>query len=77
MPEAFGLEAGTGASGVAYDAWIKVQSMSSTDSLLKLARGIYHASLFETGFHNNTSNDLSKFSTGAYIYPGHQLSDAG
>ncbi len=35
----------------------------------KLARGVYHASLFETAFHNNTNNDLDKFSTGAYIYP--------
>ena len=69
MPEAFGLEAGTSATGVAKDAWAKVGSMTSGDSLLKIARGVYHASLFETAFHNNTSNDLSKFSTGAYIYP--------
>ncbi len=50
-------------------AWAKVASMSSGDSLLKIARGVYHASFFETAFHNNTNNDLSKFSTGAYIYP--------
>ena len=42
---------------------------SGGGSLLKLARGVYHASLFETAFHNNTSNALDKFSTGAYIYP--------
>ena len=69
MPEAFGLEAGTSATGIAKDAWAKVNSMTSGDSLLKIARGVYHASLFETAFHNNTNNDLSKFSTGAYIYP--------
>ena len=69
MPEAFGLEAGTSATGIAKDAWAKVASMTSGDSLLKIARGVYHASLFETAFHNNTNNDLSKFSTGAYIYP--------
>ena len=50
MPEAFGLESGTNATGVAKDAWAKVQSMTSGDSLLKLARGVYHASLFEDGF---------------------------
>ena len=69
MPEAFGLEAGANAAGVAKDAWARVQSMSTGDTLQKIARGVYHASLFETGFHNNTNNDLSKFSTGAYIYP--------
>ena len=69
MPEAFGLETGTSANGIAKDAWAKVGTMTSGDSLLKIARGVYHASLFETAFHNNTNNDLSKFSTGAYIYP--------
>ncbi len=69
MPEAFGLESGTSATGVAKDAWAKVESMSTGDTLQKIARGIYHSSLFETGFHNNVNNDLDKFSTGAYIYP--------
>ena len=70
MPEAFGLEAGPNATGLAHDAWNSVQSMAgNSGNLLKLARGVYHASLFETAFHNNTNNDLDKFSTGAYIYP--------
>ena len=43
--------------------------MTTGDTLSKIARGVYHASLFETAFHNNTNNDLDKFSTGAYIYP--------
>ena len=69
MPVAFGLEAGTNGTGIAKSAWAKVQGMSTSDTLSKIARGVYHASLFETAFHNNTSNDLDKFSTGAYVYP--------
>src|SRR5205823_11490679 len=32
-------------------------------------RAANHASTFEPAYHNNTSNVLSKFSTGAYITP--------
>lgn len=70
LPEVFGLEAGANATGIAHDAWVKIGSTPNGGAnLLKLARGVYHASLFETAFHNNTSNTLDKFSTGAYIYP--------
>ncbi len=70
MPEAFGLEAGTSATGHRQRRLGEgAVDDRRGDTLLKLARGVYHASLFETAFHNNTNNDLDKFSTGAYIYP--------
>jgi glycosidase len=69
VSEPFGSESGLSATGIAKDAWADVLSMSTGDSSIKLARGVYHASLFETAFHNNTNNDLDKFSTGAYVYP--------
>src|SRR5205823_4637961 len=37
--------------------------------LVSLARATLHASEFETAFHNQVNNDLSKFSTGGYINP--------
>ena len=69
LPQPYGLETATNGTGTVSQAWSKVQGVSAANNLLKLARGVFHASLFETAFHNNTSNDLSKFSTGAYIYP--------
>ena len=65
----YGLETTVNGTGIVKQAWSKVQAISPSNNLLKLARGVFHASLFETAFHNNTNNDLSKFSTGAYIYP--------
>jgi hypothetical protein len=60
---------GSGA-GLADSAWNSVAALSgSYGSLAKLARGTAHASVFETAFHDQTANDLGKFSTGTYIYP--------
>ena len=69
MSQPYGLETSTTSTGIVSSAWSKVNTISSANNLLKLARGVFHASLFETAFHNNANNDLSKFSTGAYIYP--------
>ena len=38
-------------------------------ALGKLARGTAHAATFITAFHDQTSNDLTKYSTGAYLTP--------
>ena len=60
----------SGSNGVVNSAWLQVGLMSSgTTNLAKLARGTLHAAMFETAFHNQTSNDLTKFSDGAYVYP--------
>ena len=76
LPVPFDLRAGSAPAG----SWTQLGSRSAesfrgppTPALLSLARATIHASVFETAFHNQTSNDLSKFSTGAYINPGQQL----
>jgi len=58
-----------GTDGVSNDAWNSVGSISASSPLSKLARATAFAGAFETAFHNETNNDLSKYSTGAYIYP--------
>ena len=61
-----------GANGLADAAWTSVTGINANAQnfgLLGLARATEHAAMFETAFHNQTNNDLSKFSTGAYIYP--------
>ncbi len=70
MPTAFG-QVGV-AGGVADSAWSAVVGIpvnAPNVGLLTLARATAHASVFETAFHDQTNNDLSKFSTGTYIYP--------
>jgi hypothetical protein len=54
--------------GIVSQAWTEVDAVTDTN-LSKLARGIIHASTFETAFHDEDNNNLSKFSTGDYIYP--------
>ncbi|MDF3130755.1 alpha-amylase family glycosyl hydrolase [Kiritimatiellaeota bacterium B1221] len=66
LPGAFG-EIGVG--GISDTAWTQVDAMSGTDGLSRLGRATLHAGMFVTAFHNQSNNDLSKFSTGAYIYP--------
>ena len=68
MPLAFGSISGT--TGVASAAWLQVGALSSGGTGLgKLSRGTLHAAMFETAFHDETNNDLTKFSDGAYVYP--------
>jgi hypothetical protein len=69
LPTPFGL---TGSSGVVNSAWNSVTGIvpgPANTGLSSLARATIHAAEFETAFHNQTNNDLSKFSTGAYINP--------
>ncbi len=59
-----------GVSGVSNSAWSLVSTLPAPSSAFaQLARGTLHSAMFVTAFHNNTNNDLSKFSTGAYLYP--------
>ena len=59
-----------GLGGVADTAWNGVSGLNTAwGSLAKLGRGTMHASMFETAFHNQTANDLTKFSTGSYVTP--------
>ena len=54
--------------GVVSDTWFRVQAVADSN-LAALARSVKHASTFQTAFHAQQNNDLSKFSTGDYIYP--------
>jgi hypothetical protein len=73
MPTTYGwLDGAPSPTGIVVSAWQAVNGIvggSTNSGLLSLARATLHASEFETAFHNQTANDLTKFSTGAYIYP--------
>jgi glycosidase len=55
-------------TGIVSSAWQQVNNVTIAGAS-KLARATAHAAVFETAFHDQTANDLSKFSTGAYITP--------
>ncbi len=67
LPGKFGT---IGIDGIANDAWNKVDGIADPNSGQgKLGRSTAHAAMFVTAFHEQSNNDLSKFSTGEYIYP--------
>ena len=58
-----------GDTGHANAAWSAVNSVSAAN-LQKVARAVIGGAMFQTAFHfSAAATDLSKFSTGAYIYP--------
>lgn len=65
MPKAYGMMY---TQGVVTDTWDQVMSIADTN-LAKLARSALHASVFQTAFHDNSEGDLSRWSSGEYIYP--------
>ena len=70
VPEAFGQ---VGVGGAAASAWTRATMATGF-----LARATAHAAVFETAFHDQGNNDLSKFSTGEYIHPDgdyHELAE--
>ncbi len=56
------------AGGLVSQAWARVTAIADTN-LAKLARAAFHASLFETAFHNEDNGDLTRFSTGEFVWP--------
>ena len=67
LPDKFGT---IGISGIANETWSKIEDINDPISgQSKLGRSAAHAAMFVTAFHNQTNNNLSKFSTGEYIYP--------
>ena len=54
--------------GTITSAWTEVGAIADTN-LAKLGRGILHASVFQTAFHDEDNNNTAKFSTGDYVYP--------
>ncbi len=57
-----------GVNGHANAAWLAANSAYRTN-LRQVAAAVIGGAMFQTAFHNTTNNDLSKFSTGDYIYP--------
>ena len=53
--------------GVARTAWLDVTAVTNP-GLRPLAEAVMHASVFQTAFHNQSNNNLEKFSTGDYVY---------
>ncbi len=69
LPQSFGVQS-TNDSKIADLTWDEVGSMTTPGSRLgKLARATAHGSTLLSAFHNQQNNDLSKHSTGAYIWP--------
>lgn len=61
-----------GVNGHANEAWQAANSANMAafrPSLHQVAGAVIHGAMFQTAFHNTANNDLSKFSTGDYIYP--------
>lgn len=63
-----------GVSGHSHATWQNLTNVGLYPGLAPLAGSAFHAAMFQTAFHNTTNNNLSKFSTGAYIFPD---TDAG
>jgi len=55
-------------TGIISSTWERVSNIGNSD-ISRLARSALHASAFETAFHNEEEHDLSRWSTGDYIYP--------
>ena len=65
MPNAYGM---LYTGGVVSQAWNRVQSVTNA-GLGRLARGVLHASVFETAFHGGDVGNMAKFSDGTYVEP--------
>jgi hypothetical protein len=65
LPKAFGNISTT---GIIKDAWDKLTTINNPH-LKRLSRTTLHASTFVTAFHNQSGVNLTKFSTGEYVYP--------
>lgn len=65
LPDSFGQ---VGIDGIADATWSDVASINNSETG-ELGRTAAHAAMFVTAFHDQQNNDLSKFSTGTYIYP--------
>ena len=58
-----------GDSGHSHNTWQAIAGIPASGGLYDLASASIHAAMFQTAFHNTTNNNLTKFSTGAYIFP--------
>lgn len=65
VPTAYGM---LYTGGIVSNTWDIVKGLTDAN-IANLARAVMHASVFETAFHNNEEHDLSRWSTGEYMYP--------
>lgn len=63
-----GIPYGSMTNGILSNAWRTVQGIAHAD-VKRLAQQTLFASTFETAFHNETNNNLSRWSHGDYMYP--------
>jgi len=66
-PTAFGKQSVS--SGVVGVSWGATQGLAPASQVGLLARSALHASTFQTAFHDQVNNDISRYSTGTYIWP--------
>ena len=67
LPAAFGQ---IGVSGLANTSWTAGTTLAVAEPNLGfLTRNAFHASMWLTAFHDQPTADLSKYSTGEYLYP--------
>ncbi|WP_168442445.1 alpha-amylase family glycosyl hydrolase [Pontiella desulfatans] len=69
VPDEYGM---LYSGGIVSSSWAQVSALATPDGALgQLARATLHASVFETAFHAQTHApvDLTKFSTGEFVYP--------
>ena len=58
-----------GVDGIANTSWSTASNLLPTNTLRALARHTFHSSTWLTAFHDNINNDLTRYSTGTYVYP--------
>ena len=63
-----GIAYGDATNGIVQAAWAAVAGIANPD-VRRLAEATIFASAFETAFHDEDNNDLSRWSFGEYMYP--------
>jgi len=58
-----------GVGGHSHSVWFSLANAALSPGLGDLSNTVLHGAMFETAFHNTANNDLTKFSTGAYLNP--------
>ena len=67
---------GTKENGILADTWATVSGIRNAD-VKRLAQETLFASAFETAFHEESNNNLSRWSYGTYVSPATGLKDNG
>lgn len=74
LPGAFGR---VGVSGLANTAWTSGTTLAVAEPNLGfLTRNAFHGAMWLTAFHDQPVADLSKYSTGEYLYPDTSSSES-